>query len=248
MQHHLMHYFGRLLKLMRRGFCSVKFPPVQGLIVQQQCFAASCSIITINQPACFFISGCNGHCMFGTYWLAIGSTCPFINLATVDPGVRNICLSQAGWRTEWLNWSVLPPIRQSKTPGQQSLLAVSWQQSPPMKLQSWFRWCSKGYFLFCHWYFCPLLVSANYHLHGPTFCFCFRPVQHDLIVWDIIYCAIPFSPSALPTAFKAGWALCVFVFPFLSFQPVSRLLDCQSGERSLFHPADFLVLLIDLFI
>lgn len=26
-------------------------------------------------------------------------------------------------------------------------------------------------------YFCPLLVSTNYHLHGPTFCFCVHPVQ-----------------------------------------------------------------------
>lgn len=59
-------------------------------------------------------------------------------------------------------------------------------------------------------------------------------------MWDIIYFAIPFSPSALPTAFKAGWALCVFVFPFLSFQPVSRLLDCQSRERSLFTLLIFL--------
>lgn len=107
-QHHLMRYLGRLLEVMRCGFCFVKFPPVQGLIVQQQCFASS-SISTINQPACFFISSCNGHCMFGTYWLAIGSTCLFINLATIGPGVRNICLSQVGWNTERLKWFVLPP-------------------------------------------------------------------------------------------------------------------------------------------
>lgn len=86
-------------------FCSVKFPSVQGLIVQRRCFSVYSSIVTINQPACFFISNCNGHCMFGMYWLTIGSTCPFINLASIGPGVHNICLSQSGWS----GWIGLPP-------------------------------------------------------------------------------------------------------------------------------------------
>ena len=82
----------------------VNFPQVQGLIVPQQCFlclpSASQGIIIINQEACFFITSHNGHCMFGTYWLGIGSTCPFINHAAARLPVFNICLSRAGRITQ----------------------------------------------------------------------------------------------------------------------------------------------------
>lgn len=39
---------------------------------------SSQGIIKINQEACSFITGHNAHGVFGTHWLAIGSTCPFV--------------------------------------------------------------------------------------------------------------------------------------------------------------------------
>lgn len=90
-------------------YCSVNFLHVQGLIMQEYDFAQG--IITINHKACFFITGHNRHCMFGTYWLAFGSTCLFINHTTICLPVFNICLSWSGWNT----WSAIN-------------LIVSWQQ------------------------------------------------------------------------------------------------------------------------
>lgn len=128
-----------------------------------------------------------------------------------------------------------PPTRQSETPGQQSPLIVSWQQAHPvcLKLQPWFRQCSKGYFLFCHWYCisAPFLYPLITTFMGQPFVFAFIQFNSDdLIVWDIIYFAIPFSPSALPKAFKADWALCVFVFSIPLISARIRLLDGQTCE------------------
>lgn len=150
-----------------------------------------------------------------------------------------------------------PPIRQSETPGQQSPLIVFWQQAPPvcLKLQSWS--CNKmhfysilfeahsvlkGYFLFCHWYCisAPFLYPLITTCMGQPFVFAFIQFNSDdLIVWDIIYFAIPFSPSALPKAFKAGWALCVFVFSIPLISARIRLLDGQTCELSPIPPCWF---------
>lgn len=98
-------------------------------------------IITINQDACFFITSYNGHCMFGTYWLAIGTTYTFSSHIAAYLALFNICLSQAEWNMRWyleLKWAGLP-ASDSETLGQQSNLIVSWQQHYPMwlKLLSW---------------------------------------------------------------------------------------------------------------
>ncbi len=79
--------------------------------------------------------------MFGTYWLAIGSTCPFINHTGTCLPVFNICSSRAMRNTrqcsEAAEMGRTPCTRQSETHGQQSILIVSWQQHIPVWLKLW---------------------------------------------------------------------------------------------------------------
>lgn len=92
--------------------CFVNFPQVRRLIVQQQCFSglppSYQGVTTINLQACSFITSHNGHCVFGTYWLAIGSACPFINHSTTRLPLFSICLSRVWWhQASWDTWSAI---------------------------------------------------------------------------------------------------------------------------------------------
>lgn len=201
------------------------FPTSPGLNCAAMLFCtppASQGIITINQQACFFITSYNGHCMFGTYWLDIGSTFPFINHTDTCVPVFNICLSRAGCNTrqdslrqaKWDTWSAI---------NSNCLLAAA---CPHV-----ICWChcagcdaQKGIssFLF------PLVPSLIRCLalislrvvctqSNPLFCLCFCWVGQfdDFIVQNIIYLVHPVTPSASSMAFKPGRLFHVSFFFFL---------------------------------
>lgn len=78
-QHTIMSVFTLIAKVTMQWHCCV-FSQVQDFIVLQflSSLSASWGFITINLKACFPITSHNGCCMFGIYWLAIGSTCLYI--------------------------------------------------------------------------------------------------------------------------------------------------------------------------
>lgn len=124
---------GLFIKLFQMAFALLIFHLFRGRAPHPPHPPSLQGIITINQDACFFITSYNGYCMFGTYWLAFGSTYTFISHTAAYLAVFNICLSQAEWNTRWyleLKWAGLP-ASDSETPGQQSNLIVSWQQYYP---------------------------------------------------------------------------------------------------------------------
>lgn len=109
----------------------------------------------------------------------------------------------------------LPSIRQRETPGQQSLLIVSWQQAHVTETPTLVRPPLKRVFPFSL-IFLPPLVPTNCHMPGPTFCLCFRPFQQfdALIASDHLLFPRPSE--------QTEDCVSLFFTPLVSAQPQAR--------------------------